>query len=522
MNQKKTLRLKGNALVHADCLTLLERMPSDQVTLAYLDPPWGTAIRPNFSDEPSVEPRDVYRDFMARVLQQVHRVLSNDGTLYYHHSSNSPLYLRLLLDQIFGKSNYCKEITLPTPRRPISLSGAAAHNVILVYGKTDSCIMNQLYKPMTPDLLARYNHHDDVGKFMLRSLTRSSAYPLFQFDWRGYVLPSGHSWIYSCEKLDQLWKEGKIYHDTSGSLPRLKIYLADTPEIPIGDVWDDISHQLPRNEVLEGETRIFGQQPIALLDRIIKMGTNPGDVVLDPFCGSGTTLIAAHNHERRWVGCDIAEEAYAIALKRLQVQVGLKLRVDFDTRDGDQLEANFAIIGQPYRDLVMGAQDNIVFVLDQPVSLEENRSFEFKEINGAKPVDIIKNIVDEYVVAYLNSPKGGGIFWGIRNDGIVVGVSLDREKRDDLRRLVCDKLIGIRPTLPVEMYDLQFHPVYAGEVPVQDLYVVELKVLPSPYYPEPYCTASGKYHEKTISGIREIPQDELAAWKEHRRNLPKD
>ncbi len=552
MNRKKSMKLYKNALIHTDCLTLLERMPNEQITLAYLDPPWRTSHYLNLglftstdtigdqleqdgdgfqsypstqippphlsvTDQPDNDPEGPYRDFMSRVLQQIHRVLANNGSLYYNHSPSSPLYIRLLLDQIFGEDRLQTQIALPTPYSPIRTGN---HSIIIVYNKTESYIKNQHHKPITPDLLARYRFRDEVGDFKLRSLIGSLERPSHQFKWREYELPPGKSWCYSQEALEELEQQGKIYHATTGNLPRLKVYLADSPGIPIGDTWNDISPQLTRNEILEGEPRFGGQQTIAILDRIIKIGSNPGDIVLDPFCGSGTTFVAAHNNNRRWIGCDIAREAYTFTIKRLEIQSGIKPSADFLTEDEQYLIDNFAIIAQTYRAIMTSPKVNRVFWLNQPVSIEEGRKYEFKEIKGAKPIDIIKKQLDEYAVAYLNSYDEGSIFWGIRDaDGVVVGVKLERKERDDLNRLVCDKIRGIKPCVYEEMYKLDLHPIYIQNgLPVNNLYVIELRSIPSSPRGGPYSTASGKYYEKTSAGIREIPTDELAAWKENYLN----
>lgn len=517
------MRLSKNVLVHANCLTLLERMPDEKVMLAYLDPPWGTSIDLISTNQLDNEQKDTYRDFVARVLQQIHRVLSSNGTLYYHHSSDSLLYIHLLLDQIFGEDKFRAKIVLPRLHYPFSIRWMGTHSTIVIYSKSDSYVKNQQYKPLMPDLLAKYNHHDEAGDFALRALTRKSEYsPKYQFKWRGYELPPGQSWIYSYEKLERLEQQGKIYHDVmTRNLPYLKIYLADSPGIPIGNTWDDIQLQSMRKEILEGEERFCSQQSIALLDRIIKMGSNPEDVILDPFCGLGTTLVAAHNNDRRWVGCDISEEAYFFTIKRLEAQAGLKPQIDFQICDKEYLQDSFEIIEQPYRELILSPKLNVIFVLNQPVSFEENIHYEFKEIKGRHPINAITKVVDVYAVAYLNSRSGGSIFWGIRDsDGVVVGVKLDRGARDRLRRVVFDKLNGVTPTLSGEMYILDFHSVYSKDrIPVQDLYVIQLQVsaISQQQHLGPYSTKSGKYYEKTIAGKREISEDELVAWKERYR-----
>jgi DNA modification methylase len=100
-----------------------------------------------------------------------------------------------------------------------------------------------------------------------------------------------------------------------------KIYLEEDSGLEVGSLWDDIARLLPHSAENQ---RYHGQRPLALLERIIRMGSNEGDIVLDPFCGSGTTLVAAQANERRWIGCDLSGEACSIVATRLEKSFGLQ------------------------------------------------------------------------------------------------------------------------------------------------------------------------------------------------------
>jgi Putative DNA-binding domain len=132
------------------------------------------------------------------------------------------------------------------------------------------------------------------------------------------------------------------------------------------------------------------------------------------------------------------------------------------------------------------------FVLNQPVPFEERRNYEFKEIKGSNPIDTIKNTVDEYAVAFLNS-EGGRIFWGIQNDDrLVSGISLVYAERDKLRRLVTEQLNGMQPALDPTRYRIELHPIYdAADATILDRYIVEV-VIPEVKSWTPYYTASGE------------------------------
>jgi predicted HTH transcriptional regulator len=150
------------------------------------------------------------------------------------------------------------------------------------------------------------------------------------------------------------------------------------------------------------------------------------------------------------------------------------------------------------------------FVLGQPLPIEETRHLEFKEVKGTNPVNPIRNLTDEYVVAFLNS-EGGRIYWGIRDsDRVVVGVRLNYAQRDEIRRVVTEKLNKIQPPLAPTAYRIEFHQVYDqdNEDTVSDLYVVEV-VAPRVSSPDIYSTAKGEVFVKTDAGKKKLSVPEI-------------
>ena len=108
-------------------------------------------------------------------------------------------------------------------------------------------------------------------------------------------------------------KSQDLIHFTPNRKPLLKIYISENAEVEVGNIWDDIPPRISPSE----KTNFSAQQPLALLTRIIQMGTNEGDTVFDPFCGSGTTLVAAEKLKRKWIGCDSLQEACSITIQQL-------------------------------------------------------------------------------------------------------------------------------------------------------------------------------------------------------------
>jgi hypothetical protein len=276
----------------------------------------------------------------------------------------------------------------------------------------------------------------------------------------GHEPPPGRTWRFSEETLNQLEQDKRIYHPAEEGLPRLKVYVTEIEEAPIGSIWDDIPRLIRPGEVVGDQKPYFTQKPVALLDRIIRMASNPGDLVLDPFCGSGTTFVSAHASRRRWIGCDVSEVACRLTLKRLRKIHGLLPGEDFETGDERSLMDAFHVVNGSYRKVVTGPgepHDEPCFALDQPVQMEEDLNCEFKEIKGGNPVRAITAVVDEYVVAFLNNSESGSIFWGIRDsDGAVLGVGLPHRKvRDELMCKVDSKLNNIRPEVGPDLFGLK-------------------------------------------------------------------
>ncbi len=166
----------------------------------------------------------------------------------------------------------------------------------------------------------------------------------------------------------------------------------------------------------------------------------------------------------------------------------------------------------------------IEFVINQPVTIEETRYYEFKEIIGGDPVNTIKNTCDEYVVAFLNS-GGGRIYWGIRdNNRVVVGVRLNHRERNRLRRTTTDQLGNIKPSISPSAYQVNFHQVLDDDrQPIEDCFVIEI-VVPRPLSNELYCTGSNDVYLKTDSGKKKLSipeiQDEVLRRKLNPETIP--
>lgn len=260
---------------------------------------------------------------MAPRLAQSHRVLKNDGSLYVHCDPAASHYLKLLLDHIFGPGNFRNEIIWKrTHAHSSSRRYGPVHDTILFYSKSSEYTWNPVYAPYQDAYLQKhFRQTDQRGSYQLITCTAPGDRPgtRAHYEWRGQMPPPGRHWAWKRDQMEKFEKEGRLVHSSNG-VPRLKRYSHEGPGVAVQDVWLDINRLDSHSQERTGfET----QKPLALLQRIIAASSNPGDIVLDPFAGSGTTPIAAERLRRSWIAMDSSLMACALALARIRQEVNL-------------------------------------------------------------------------------------------------------------------------------------------------------------------------------------------------------
>lgn len=290
---------------------------------------------------------------MAARLVHLHRVLKKTGSLYLHCDPTASHYLKVLLDAIFDQRNFRNEIIWKrtTAHSDVAQGAKRAgriHDVILSYARSDAATYNVQYTPYSDEYLDQFYRHVDAQsgrRYALDNLTAAKPGGDVSYEWR-IKRPVGGAWIgdlsgeytnpkpgweylgvfpyrnrfwaYSRDNMERLESEGLIAYSRTGS-PRYKRFLSDKG-VPLQDIWTDLP-PVAGHERLGYPT----QKPLALLQRIIRTSSNPGDVVLDPFCGCGTTIDAVetinrenpHEARRRWIGIDLTHLAITLIKNRL-------------------------------------------------------------------------------------------------------------------------------------------------------------------------------------------------------------
>jgi len=303
---------KLNTVICGDNLQVLKQIRG-KVNLVYLDPPFaaGSEYRDSKSDVGSVE--ELIKMLRLRIMM-IRELLADNGSIYCHCDWRTEAYFQVLLDEVFGRQNLIAKIIWQRSNKTSSLQRFLSHtyDVILFYGKSSRVKFVSQYQPYSDneiDSLYKYIEEETGKHYRLVNLTSPDGNPSkFNFEFLGVK----RNWRIPKEKMEEEFKQGRIVQSKPGAIPMRKQYMNEGKLI--GDVWADINV----SSVAKEKTGYPTQKPLALLERILQMSTEKGDIVLDPFCGSGTTLVAAEKLGRKWIGIDNSPSACEIAIQRIQ------------------------------------------------------------------------------------------------------------------------------------------------------------------------------------------------------------
>ena len=356
-----------NTLYYGDNLEILrEHVPDESVDLVYLDPPfnsnasynvlfreqsgegspaqikaftdtweWTQESQRTFEQEIMLNPAapanvremvNAFRQFigsnammaylvmMTPRLVELRRVLKPTGSIYLHCDPTASHYLKVLMDTIFGASNFRNELIWKRQSAHSDARGyGSVHDTVLFYAKSDAFRWNATFQPYDPKYVEQYYRYTDSDgrRFMSGDIGAAGLQGGgYEYEWKGIV----RVWRVPIETMRRLDTENRIFYTKNG-IPRMKRYLDESSGMPIQDIWTDIESLRSWHKERLGYPT---QKPEGMLERIISASSNEGDVVLDPFCGCGTAIAAAHKLNRSWVGIDITHLAVALMKNRLK------------------------------------------------------------------------------------------------------------------------------------------------------------------------------------------------------------
>ena len=351
--------LKNRTLYHGDNLDFMRRMNSNSVHLIATDPPfnkgkdfhatpdslakggkfedrwsWDKDVHPAWKEQvqddwPAVwfvieaaemahsEGMAAFICWLAVRVLEMHRILRDDGTLWLHCDDTAGAYIIAMLDAIFGKKNRGDIVTWKrqNSHNATVYSCGRICDTLLRYTKNKKLATWNMPRVERSEAELKLYRPDKNGRlFKGQDLTAPSTTPSRIFTWRGTTPKRG--WRYSYEELERLWAEGRILtkQDGTPSLAGHITYLDEMDDPKIQNLWTDIE-RLANNS--KERTGYPTQKPIELYRRLIDASSNPGDVVFDPFCGCATTLAAAEQAGRLWIGADIWDKAHLAVLVQL-------------------------------------------------------------------------------------------------------------------------------------------------------------------------------------------------------------
>lgn len=259
-----------------------------------------------------------YLLMMAPRLAALRNVLAQDGSIFVHCDPAASHYLKVVLDALFGPQSFRNEIIWKrTHAHSSSKRFGPVHDVILYYALSKSSPWNRQYSPYDSTYIEKYfTHEDEKGRYQLITCTAPGPRPgtRAHYSWRGILPPRDRHWAWTADRMEELDRAGQLVHSSTG-VPRLKRYESDGKGVQLQDIWTDVNplgaHSIER-------TGYETQKPVALLERIIRASSNPGDLVVDAFGGSGTTAVAAERLGRSWVSSDRSLLASALTLSRIR------------------------------------------------------------------------------------------------------------------------------------------------------------------------------------------------------------
>ncbi|HXF50284.1 MAG TPA: DNA methyltransferase [Dehalococcoidia bacterium] len=365
--------LKTNVLYYGDNLEVLRKhIPAESIDLIYLDPPFNSNRSYNvlFKETPSTASQaqieafedtwhwgkvaqDAFEqialrggDNTARLLQamvgalghndvtayltmmairlvELRRVLKPTGTIWLHCDPTAGHYLKVLMDSVFGARRFIDQVVWKRSSAHSDVTQGARHfgriyDLLLVYSASPEYKWRTQYTPYSQSYIEtfyRYVEPETGRRYQLDNLTAAKPGGDTLYEWRGVKPYKGRYWAYSREKMEEFERQGRLVYPKRGGVPRYKRYLDEMPGVPLQNLWDDIP---PIHSASDERLGYPTQKPLGLLERVIRVGSDESDVVLDPFCGCGTAVHAAQKLGRRWIGIDITHLAIGLIRRRME------------------------------------------------------------------------------------------------------------------------------------------------------------------------------------------------------------
>lgn len=316
-----------NMLIHGDNLIALKALEQDyvgKIKCIYIDPPYNTGSAFEHYDD-NLE-QSTWLSLMRDRLKLLYNLLSDDGTIWISIDADESHYLKVLCDEIFQRRNFIDEIVWQRSFAPINLKKtlSRAHDVILVYAKNNGADFKLNKLPRTEGANARYKNPDNdprgvwtSGDLSVGPRIAEKVYPITTPSGRIVYPPEGYCWRLTKDRFEEYVNDNRIWFGPEGNnTPRIKRFLTDVKAGITPMTWwtrEEVGdNQEAKKEIkaLNFDSVFDTPKSERLIERVITIGSNPGDIVLDSFLGSGTTAAVAHKMGRKWIGIELGDHAY--------------------------------------------------------------------------------------------------------------------------------------------------------------------------------------------------------------------
>lgn len=326
-----------NMLIHGDNLLALKALEQDfagKIKCIYIDPPYNTGNAFEHYDD-GIE-HSLWLSLMKPRLELLRNLLAEDGSIWISIDADESHYLKVLCDEIFGRRNFIDEVIWQRAYAPINLKKtlSRSHDTILVYAKNcEGFELNKLPRTEEANSIYKNPDNDPRGPWQSDNLSVGPAveeklYEIETPSGRKVYPPKGRCWLFTKERFEEMVADNRIWFGKNGDgVPRIKRFLSEVKDgITAMTLWtyQEVGH----NQDAKKEAKAFNSdsvfatpKPEKLIQRIIHLASNPGDLVLDSFLGSGTTAAVAHKMGRRWIGIELGEHAYTHCYPRLKAVV---------------------------------------------------------------------------------------------------------------------------------------------------------------------------------------------------------
>ena len=325
----------GNMLIHGDnllALKALEQEYSGKVKCIYIDPPYNTGHAFEHYDD-GLE-HSIWLNLMRERLELLHKLLAKDGSIWISIDDDEQAYLKVLMDEVFGRRNFVNNVIWEKKFSPSNDAKwlSDSHDFIMVYAKNKDIWRPNLL-PRSEEMDSRYKNPDNdhrgtwtSGDLLRKDEQKSGLYTIVTPSGKICNPPSGRSWRVPEYKYKILLEDNRIWFGVNGDgVPRIKRFLSDVKSgITSMTIWKHI--EVGHNQEAQKEVRLFNNdnpfstpKPERLIERIMTLATNKGDLVLDSFLGSGTTAAVAHKMGRRWIGVELGEHAKTHCYPRMKM-----------------------------------------------------------------------------------------------------------------------------------------------------------------------------------------------------------